>query len=139
MRRLTGLSALALVAALATAPAHAQDPVYTWVDGSGVRHYAQTPPDGVRYEVIGVRDRAVGTEAPPAQEAAANGPDAAARAQDQRACERARLALDQLNSDVPLEMDQDGDGTMERISDEQRAQQRRLAEQSVRAFCGSGT
>ncbi|HAI58253.1 MAG TPA: hypothetical protein DCM32_00030 [Xanthomonadaceae bacterium] len=139
MRRLPGLPALALAAALAALPASAEDLVYTWIDRNGVRHYAQTPPDGVRYEVLGVRDRVVGTERPAAPEAAGGGAEAAARAQDQRACERARLALEQLNSDMPLEMDQDGDGTMERITDDQRAQQRRLAEQSVRAFCGTGT
>ena len=137
MPRFPGLPALALalVAGLLALPALAEDPVFTWVDRNGVRHYAQTPPDGVRYEVIGVRDRAIGTETAPAGPAP-TGPEAAALAQDRRACERARLALDQLDANVPLEIDADGDGTMERLSDEQRAQQRRLAEQSVRAFCG---
>jgi hypothetical protein len=130
MRRPAGIAVL-LALGLAAAPAFAQDPVYTWVDGNGVRHYAQTPPDGVKYEVRGVRDRAVGTEATPAPEA--EGPE---RPDDRVACERARLSLEQLNSDVPLEMDRDGDGTMERLDDAQRAEQRRLAEQAVRAYCG---
>ena len=123
--------ALALAIALAT-PAFAQDPVYTWVDAQGVRHYSQTPPDGVKYETRGVRDQVVGTEAAKAPERPDASPTAA---QDRVACERARLALEQLNSEIPLEMDKDGDGTMERIDDAQRTQQRRLAEQAVRAFC----
>lgn len=133
MRFLAGLiTAVALAAA--SSSLQAQDPVYTWVDGNGVRHYAQTPPEGVKYEVRGVRDRAVGTEAAKAPEAGT--PE---RPEDRVACERARLALDQLNSSVPLEMDKDGDGTMEPIDDAQRAEQKRLAEQAVRAFCNSGT
>ena len=123
--------ALALAIALAT-PAFAQDPVYTWVDAQGVRHYSQTPPDGVRYETLNVRDRAVGTEATEAPERTDASPTAA---QDRVACDRARLSLEQLDSQVPLEMDKDGDGTMEPIDDAQRTQQRRLAEQAVRAFC----
>lgn len=134
MRVLPGLAtALAVALALAASPVSAQDPVYTWVDGDGVRHYAQTPPDGVRYEIRGVRDRNVGTEATAAPEAAAP-----QRPDDRLACERARLSLDQLNSSVPLEMDKDGDGTPERLDDTQRAEQRRLAEQAVRAFCVAG-
>ncbi len=131
MRLLAGLITVALLAA--TPALHAQDPVYTWVDGNGVRHYAQTPPEGVKYETRGVRDQAVGSEATKAPEPA--GPQ---RPDDRVACERARLALDQLNSDVPLEMDRDGDGTPEPVDATQRAEQKRLAEQAVRAYCAAG-
>jgi hypothetical protein len=130
------LAGLITAAALATASPliNAQDPVYTWVDGNGVRHYAQTPPEGVKYETRGVRDQNVGSEATKAPEAA--GPQ---RPEDRLACDRARLALDQLNSDVPLEMDRDGDGKPEPVDATQRAEQKRLAEQAVRAYCNSGT
>lgn len=131
MRLLAGLITVALFAA--TPALHAQDPVYTWVDANGVRHYAQTPPEGVKYETRGVRDQAVGSEATKAPE-----PAAPQRPDDRVACERARLALDQLNSDVPLEMDRDGDGTPEPVDAAQRAEQKRLAEQAVRAYCANG-
>lgn len=132
MRFLAGLiTTLALVAA--SPQLQAQDPVYTWVDGNGVRHYAQTPPEGVKYETRGVRDQTVGSEATKAPE-----PGAPQRPDDRVACERARLSLDQLNSDVPLEMDKDGDGKPEPIDTDQRAEQKRLAEQAVRAYCNSG-
>ncbi|MGL6291720.1 MAG: DUF4124 domain-containing protein [Silanimonas sp.] len=132
MRFLAGLiTTLALVAA--SPQLQAQDPVYTWVDGNGVRHYAQSPPEGVKYETRGVRDQTVGSEATKAPEA--SGPQ---RPDDRMACERARLSLDQLNSDVPLEMDKDGDGKPEPIDDAQRAEQKRLAEQAVRAYCAAG-
>ncbi len=131
MRRLSCLAALSF--GLLALPALAEDQVYTWVDGSGVRHYAQTPPDGIAYEVRGINDPILGTKALPAPQ-----PQGPQRPEDRRACERARLALDQLTSNVPLEMDQDGDGTLEPLDDTQRAEQRRLAEQSVRAFCNSG-
>lgn len=131
MRLLAGLITVAL---FATSPTlNAQDPVYTWVDGNGVRHYAQTPPEGVKYETRGVRDQSVGTEATQAPE-----PAEPQRPDDRVACERARLALDQLNSDVPLEMDRDGDGKPEPVDATQRAEQKRLAEQAVRAYCASG-
>lgn len=129
------LAGLITVLALTAAPLalQAQDPVYTWVDSNGVRHYAQTPPDGVAYETRGVRDQAVGSEATKAPE-----PAAPQRPDDRVACERARLALDQLNSDVPLEMDRDGDGKPEPVDAAQRAEQKRLAEQAVRAYCTAG-
>jgi hypothetical protein len=128
MRLLAGLITVALFAA---APVlNAQDPVYTWVDGNGVRHYAQTPPEGVKYETRGVRNQTVGTEATKAREAAA--PE---RPEDRVSCERARLALEQLNSDAPLQMDRDGDGNPEPLDATQRAEQKRLAEQAVRAYC----
>lgn len=134
MRSLAGLiTALALVAA--SSPLHAQDPVYTWVDSNGVRHYAQTPPDGVAYETRGVRDQTVGSEATKAPETATT----PQREEDRRACERARLALEQLNSSVALEMDRDGDGKPEPVDDTMRAEQKRLAEQAIRAYCDSGT
>jgi len=132
MRLLAGLITVALFAA--TPALNAQDPVYTWVDANGVRHYAQTPPEGVQYETRGVRDQAVGTEATQAPE-----PAEPQRPDDRVACERARLALDQLNSDVPLEMDRDGDGKPEPVDASQRAEQKRLAEQAVRAYCASGS
>lgn len=125
MRCLPGL--ISLLALGLAAPALAQDPVYTWVDAEGIRHYAQTPPDNIRYETLGVRDRRVGSEAATGETAAAN--------PDQAACDRSRLALEQLKSGAPLQMDKDGDGKPEPLSEADRATQTRLAEQAVRAYC----
>lgn len=131
MRFLAGLiTTLALVAA--SPQLQAQDPVYTWVDGNGVRHYAQTPPEGVKYEVRGVRDQAVGTEATKSPEAADASP---AAEQERQACERATLALEQLATEVPLQIDKDGDGTPETMSTEDRENHRRMAERAQRAYC----
>lgn len=128
MRLLAGLiTAIALVGA--PVALHAQDPVYTWVDANGVRHYSQTPPDGVRYETRGVRDERVGSEAPQGEATPTN--------PDQAACDRSRLALEQLQSGAALQMDKDGDGTPEPLSDADRAEQTRRAQQAVRAYCGS--
>jgi hypothetical protein len=129
MRLLAGLITLLALAA-SSSPLQAQDPVYTWVDGNGVRHYAQTPPDGVQYETRGVRNQTVGTDATKAPESAG-----IERPEDRASCDRARLALDQLNSDAPLQMDRDGDGKPEPLDATQRAEQKRLAEQAVRAYC----
>lgn len=125
LHTLAGVLTLLLAAPVALA----QDPVYTWVDAQGVRHFSQTPPEGVQYEVRGVRDRAVGTTA------ATSAPTAAPPSQDQQACDRARLSLAQLDSNTPLEMDKDGDGKREALTAEDRATQRRLAEQAIRAYC----
>ncbi|MCZ8113776.1 DUF4124 domain-containing protein [Silanimonas sp.] len=129
MRLLAGLITLFALVAVSS-PLQAQDPVYTWVDSNGVRHYAQTPPEGVKYETRGVRTQTVGTEAAKPSET-----DGAIRPEDRASCERSRLALDQLNSDAPLQMDRDGDGKPEPLDATQRAEQKRLAEQAVRAYC----
>lgn len=133
MPRTALLAPTLLALLLAALPLAAEGPVFTWVDAQGVRHYAQTPPpEGIRYEVRGVRNEPVGTTVPTAPETAAR---AAVTPEDQRSCERARLSLAQLDSDQPLTMDRDGDGTAEPLSAEDRAAQRRLAEQAIRAFC----
>ena len=90
MRRLSSI-AIALALGLSAAAASAQDPVYTWVDAQGVRHYSQTPPDGVKYETRGVRDQVVGTEATATPQRPGASPTAE---QDRVACERARLSLE---------------------------------------------
>lgn len=128
MRCIHGL--VAAIALCVAAPAVlAQEAVYTWVDGSGVRHYAQTPPDGVKYEIRGVDDRMLGSETGRSEPAETRSAD------EVRACDRARLSLQQLNSNAALEMDKNGDGVPEPLTAEDRAQQRRLAEQSVAAYC----
>ena len=128
MRLLAGLITLLALAA-ASSPLQAQDPVYTWVDANGVRHYAQTPPEGVQYETRGIRDRTVGTEANRA-------PAAPTRTTEEViACDRARVALQQLSGPALVEMDKDGDGTLEPLTAEEKAQQRRLSEQAVAAYC----
>ena len=129
MTRLHAFAA-ALALLLAAPSAFAQESVYTWVDAQGVRHYSQTPPDGVRYETRGIRDRPVGTSASTGAPATPAPPAA-----DQIACDRARLSLAQLDSNTPLEMDKDGDGKPEALTAEDRAAQRRLAEQAIRAYC----
>ena len=136
MRRPAGfLTALCLTLAL-SAPAVGQDPVYTWVDGNGVRHYSQTPPNGIRYETRNLRDQTVGTRGPET-------PAAPTRtAEEVIACDRARVALQQLSGPGMVQMDKDGDGTLETLTSEEKAQQRRLSEQAVAAYCpreGSGT
>ena len=128
--RIRALPFLALALACSVAGAAlAEDPVFTWVDSSGVRHYAQTAPEGVKYEIRGIRDQQVGTQG---VEAVAR---AAPNAGEQQACERAQLSLAQLQAAGPLEMDRDGDGTLEPLTLEDRATQQRLAEQAVRAYC----
>lgn len=128
MRCIHGLVA-ALALCVAAPAVLAQDAVYTWVDGSGVRHYAQTPPDGVKYEIRDFNDRLIGSSTGP------KAPTETRSVDEIRACDRARLSLQQLNSNTALEMDKDGDGVPEPLTPEDRAQQRRLAEQAVAAYC----
>lgn len=128
MRLLAGLITVVALA-LAPLPSHSQDPVYTWVDANGVRHYAQTPPEGVKYETRGIRDRTVGTET-------SRAPTAPTRTTEEvLACDRARVALQQLSGPTLVQMDKDGDGTLETLTAEEKAQQRRLSEQAVAAYC----
>lgn len=103
--------------------------VYTWKDAQGVTHFSDAPPPGGQ----GYRSRAL-EDAPP--------PEPVATAAEDPACATARRNLEHLKGDRPVGLDANGDGQPDReMSAEERAQQVRLAEQTLAAHCarsGSG-
>ena len=121
--------ALIPAALLAASSLSAQETVYQWKDANGVTHYSQTPPENVRYDSRQIRDRSLGSIAQKADAPSVRTP------QEIAACDRARLALQQLNSNFLVTMDKDGDGTPEPLSAEEKAAQRRLSDQAVAAYC----
>ncbi|KFN43625.1 DUF4124 domain-containing protein [Arenimonas oryziterrae] len=115
------LLAIALLVALPLL-ASAEDRVYKWTDANGVVHYTQIEPDKVRSQA---RDIKVHTPevAPPKP------------TPEDTACLRAKLSLDLLAKGTALVIDKDGDGQTERMTDEDRAAAKDLAERQVAAFC----
>lgn len=99
--------------------------LYTWKDGHGVSHYAQSPPADQRYRV-----RRIDASARTLPEAAdAPTPEPAQ-------CSRARDNLRLLQGQQPVLHDSDGDGTADAPLDpNQRAAQQNLAEAALRAYC----
>ncbi len=125
----SAILALIPAALLAASALSAQETVYQWKDANGVTHYSQTPPENQRYDARQIRDRNLGSVAQKTDVASVRTPEEIA------ACDRARLSLQQLNSNFLVTMDKDGDGKPEPLSAEEKAAQRRLSEQAVAAYC----
>lgn len=120
MRTLTCLALLLLASASASA---AQ--VYKWKDANGVTQYSATPPPGKAFET---RELTRDPGAAPAP--------AAAAAAEPSQCTTARENLALLDRSGPVLQDLDGDGTAETpLSEEQRSNQRALADAAIKAWC----
>ncbi|MCF7221289.1 DUF4124 domain-containing protein [Marilutibacter chinensis] len=114
-----------LVAAL---PAFAGQ-VYQWKDANGVTHYSDSPPPGQEYQ-----GRDIDASAP-TPDAPAAGTEAAAPAES-ATCVDARANLKMLSADGPVGVDSDGDGKADgTLDEEQRANQRQLAEAAIQVHC----
>ena len=125
--RVTPLLGAGLLVALVAAPALAGE-VYKWKDAKGVTHYSDAPPAGSNYESREIRHR----PGMPAASAGAEGKPA-----ENSQCSIARANLETLAGDGPVGVDADGDGKPDSNMDAgQRADQRALAEASIRANCG---
>jgi hypothetical protein len=133
-----------LVILLATGITHAQDKVYRWKDADGVTHYSDEPPAQGSAEEFEVNVPPPASEPPAADpvDATATGeespPDdaeAARAAQNQQACNVARANLATLEANLVVNMDIDGDGTVETLSVEQRDAQIASNRAAIEAYC----
>lgn len=120
------LSLLFTLPAITTA---ATDKVYKWTDENGVTHFSQDPPKGERYEERDVR-------VPPA---ARRTPEEEARdapvKPESDLCLRVRANLKALEDSDSVNMDLDGDGEAELLSEAQRATQLDIARKQIDIYC----
>jgi len=100
--------------------------VYQWKDAQGVTHYADSPPPNQQVKNRRIDDRG----APVADEATVG------KSVDNPQCTTARLNLRVLAGNAGVQQDTDGDGKPDKdLNDDDRANQRTLAEAAVKAYC----
>jgi hypothetical protein len=132
---------LLALAFAASGPAAAQK-VYKWVDKNGVVHYADAPPEGVKFERVNVstgqarteregEDGAEGEEGAQGDAAAT----AAAPAEVSPQCRQAQANLDTLQNNRRVRKDVDGDGEPEEISGDALREEVERARKLVEAYC----
>jgi len=139
---------IALVAAalLAVSGAATADQFYKWKDAEGTWHYTTTPPpDGSQAAALNVDPNARASQpqgaAPadaPADAAAAEAVPADAVAKRRQACDKARAHLQTLSENPFVEMDRDGDGKPEMLSEAQQAEEIQRTKSLVEGFCDKG-
>lgn len=100
--------------------------VYQWKDAQGVTHYADSPPPDQQ-----VKNRRIDNRGAPVAEEAVVG-----KSVENPQCTTAKLNLQILAGNAGVQQDTDGDGKPDRtLNDDDRANQRGLAEAAVKAYC----
>ena len=132
-RRLLPLLLLVLGAA---APAAFAADVYKWTDEKGVVHYGDTPPEGSDATRVALREIRPAQEDPAPAAATPKPEEKPVAPTNQSNCDIARRNLETLVKAPRVEMDSDGDGKPEPLSDEQRAAEQARNEDLVRIYCG---
>lgn len=100
--------------------------VYQWKDAQGVTHYADSPPPNQQ-----VKDRRIDDRGSPVAESTAVG-----KSVENPQCTTAKANLQVLAGSAGVQQDTDGDGKPDKtLNDEDRANQRGLAEAAVKAYC----
>jgi hypothetical protein len=100
--------------------------VYQWKDAKGVTHYADSPPPDQQ-----VKDRRIDNRGAPVVESTAVG-----KSVENPQCTSAKLNLQILAGNTGVQQDTDGDGKPDKtLNDEDRANQRGLAEAAIKAYC----
>ena len=116
---------LALLLVGASVPASAQK-VYQWKDAKGVTHYSDSPPPNQQ-----VKDRRMDNRGEPLPQDVAAG-----KPMESPQCITAKLNLSLLAGKGAVQQDTDGDGKPDKVlGDEDRANQRNLADAAVKAYC----
>ena len=126
--RLLLIRACALVVLAGACTTALAGKVYQWKDAQGVTHYADSPPLNQQ-----VKDRRIDDRGAPVAESTAVG-----KSVENPHCTTAKLNLQILagNTGVQLQQDTDGDGKLDKtLNDDDRAKQRGLAEDGVKAYC----
>lgn len=109
---------------------------YKWVDEKGAVHYSQTPPDNRRYETL--RNPPSVKDAPVAQdraEPAPSPPPAGDKASREKECEEARTRLATLEKNAGRLVVKQEDGSMHRLSEEERLNYIKDTTKNIDALC----
>jgi hypothetical protein len=100
--------------------------IYQWKDAKGVTHYADSPPPDQQ-----VKNRRIDNRGAPVAEDTAVG-----KSVENPQCTSAKLNLQILAGNTGVQQDTDGDGKPDKtLNDDERANQRGLAEAAVKAYC----
>jgi hypothetical protein len=130
---------LVAVALLACAGTVAAEQFYKWKDSAGTWHYTTTPPpDGAISAELNVDPDARSSQPEAAPTPAANAADAVpadAVAKRRLACDKARAHLTTLTENPFIQMDKDGDGTPEMLTEAQQAEEVKRTTALVEGFC----
>ncbi|HVK50540.1 MAG TPA: DUF4124 domain-containing protein [Pseudoxanthomonas sp.] len=120
-------AAVVLGSLLAAASLSAQAaPVYQWKDANGVTHYSDKPPAGEQY-----KDRRIDPRGEPLAQSEPAGKSVASPQ-----CLQARKNLEVLSSSTRvLQAGEDGKPGGQPLDEQQRANQRALAEAAQKAYC----
>ena len=104
--------------------------VYQWKDAQGVSHYADSPPPNQQ-----VKNRRIDNRGAPVADDATVG-----KSVENPQCTTARLNLQVLAGSAGVQQDTDGDGKPDKtLGDDDRANQRELANAAVKAYCAPAT
>jgi hypothetical protein len=134
---------LIAVTALALAgPAFGQQ-VYKWVDKDGTVHFTDSPPaDSVGAEKVVLRGNVQSTivDVDPEQRGISSDEVDMLYTPEQRtaACDQSRANRTTLTNMAVVTMDKDGDGTVEELTDEEKAEQLARANDQIALLCVDG-
>jgi hypothetical protein len=138
-----------LILTLCVATAADATRFYKWVDEDGVVHYSDSPPAHGRFEQIETREPASTFEELEAQNKdnddpaveqtppAPTPPQSAAEARRVN-CENARSNLETLTSFDTIQMDLNGDGELETLTEAQMQEQIERMRAQIARFCEDG-
>ena len=116
-----------LLCLLAVAPAALATEVYVWTDASGVKHYSDSPPAGVKYTT-----RSLETADPVVESKPGEGDDKLPLNADDRACAQAKKNLGLLQSNQRVASSADGKSEM---AAPERQRQTELAQAAIKTYC----
>lgn len=124
--------------ALAVAGPSVAQQVYKWVDKDGTVHFTDSPPDeSVKAERVVLRGSVQSSIVEIEQRGVTSDEIDALYTPEQRqaACEQARANRTTLTNMPVVTMDKDGDGTLEELTEEEKAEQLTRAEDQIRLLC----
>lgn len=130
----------ALLGLVVAMPLSAQQ-VYKWVDKDGTVHFTDSPPEeSVGAEKVVLRGNVQSTIVDMEQRALTSDEVDMLYTPEQRvaACEQARANRTTLTNMSVVTMDKDGDGTLEELTDEEKAAQLSRAQEQMALLCRDG-
>ena len=143
MRPFPALATLALVTMFTTSSAMAAGEVYKWTDDKGVAQYTDSPPDGRPFTVVNTgRSKPPAAAQPEAQaidpatgEPIPNPLPVARTGSAAANCATAQANVDNLTRYTDVNMDRNGDGTPEKLTDEERKTELERSQTLVKLYC----
>lgn len=145
MRPFPALATLALALMFTTSAALAAGEVYKWTDDDGVAQYTDSPPDGRPFTVVNTGKSKAPAAAQPESQAIdpATGepipaaPPVAKTGSAEANCATAMTNVDNLTRYTDVNMDRNGDGTPEKLSEDERKSELERSQTLVKLYCAA--